>query len=80
MSRSRRVQLSGLHQRWWAWAFSIAVLIAGIALYLVESGDWTWWLASASGLPFLVLLIKRGEQFKSNPGGVGEGGGPLTPP
>jgi hypothetical protein len=65
MWRSRRIQLSELHQRWWAWAFSIVVLITGIALYLVESSDWTWWFANACALPFVVLLVKRGERFKS---------------
>jgi hypothetical protein len=74
--------LQELSKRPWAWLLSFALIVAGVLLYLFQSGDWTWWIASAAFIPFALLVAARSERlgFGSKDSGTVDGGGPWTPP
>jgi hypothetical protein len=61
-----------------ALAASAALGVAGIALYLVNQDDRSWWMGSAMLIPFVVLVLWWiGDDLRDGGGG---GGGLFGPP
>ncbi len=81
--------MKGTESRWqelsrkpWAWALGSAILVGGILLHLLQSAEWTWWIANAAFLPLVALAVLRAQRlgFLSRDSGGSGGDGPLTPP
>jgi apolipoprotein N-acyltransferase len=66
-----------------AWVSAICLVVLGIATYLLYPSDKTWWIGSFLLVPFVWLIVGRGERKGIRPEesqSSGDDSGPWAPP